>query len=261
MAVLRPATDLGSSGPSAALARGRRVALVGAVAVVGVALAPPLGTAGRQYAFAETVQFGLLAFAVPALLVVGQPWGPWGSRWPPGALWRRLEALQHRRRRHPDVWRSVVFVAADVGLMVLWRTPAWMDALVRHQWLVALEAVSLAVAGGGVWLELLGCPPLSPRLPRPWRAVLAVACMWATWIMAYIEGFAHVAWYRAFDHAGALVGPSMDQELATGILWFAAAASFVPVVFVDLMRWLQHDEDPDAELRKLVRAARRSGRA
>lgn len=241
--------------------RANRLSLAGAAAVVAVALCPPVGTVAHQYAFVETVQFALLAFAAPALLVFGRPWpnarrgGPWD------ALARRLEALEDRRRHHPYVWRALVYVVIYVGLVILWRTPAWMDGLARHEWLVAPEALSLGVAGTGVWLELVGCPPFSPRLPRPWRAVVAAVCMWPVWITAYVEGFAHVAWYRAFDHSGGLMSASMDQEIATGILWFTAALTFVPVVFADLVRWLQHDEDPDAELRKLVRAAKRTGRA
>ena len=237
------------------------MALLGAFVVAALAFLPPIWSAAHRYEFVESVQFGIFAFAVPALLVVGRPWGHLGGDGGRGRLWRRLEALETGRRRHPSLWRSAAFAALDVLLVILWRTPPWMDALVRHRWLAGLEAVSLAAAGVGLWLELVACPPLSPRLARPWRAVLAATCMWATGILAYAVGFSHVSWYSAFHHAGGVIGVSTDQELATGIVWFAASCAFVPVVFSDVVNWLKSEEDPDAELRKLVRAARRSGRA
>ncbi len=236
------------------------MARVAAVLVALLAFLPPIWSAAHRYEFVESVQFAIFAFAVPALLVVGGRWRGLGRGGDRGPLWRRLEALESGRRRHPYLWRSAAFAAVDVLLVILWRTPSWVDALARHSWLVGIEAVSLVTAGVGLWLELVACAPLSPRLARPWRAVLAAACLWATWILVYAIGFSHVAWYRAFHHAS-LMSTSMDQELATGVVWFAAACAFVPVVFSDVMGWLKSEEDPDAELRKVVRAARRSGRA
>jgi cytochrome c oxidase assembly factor CtaG len=228
------------------------------VAVV-VIFVPPLSTSARRYEYDETIQFCLAAFAVPALLVVGRPWGHFGARGRRGRLWRALDGLGQARLRHPELGRALGFLCVDVALVVLWRTPAWMDALARHPGLVALEVASLAVAGLGLWLELLACPPLVPRLPRPWRAVLAALSMWAAWVMAYVVGFSRVSWYPAFHHAGAALSASADQEIATGLLWIAAVGTFAPVVFVDVMAWLKNSEDPDAELRRLVQAERRSG--
>lgn len=260
MAVLRASTT-GVAGPSDLPSRLRPLALLGALVAAATAFFPPVWSAAHSYEVAETVQFGLFAFAVPALVVVGRPWGRLGGTADFGRFWHRLEALESGRRRHPYLWRSLAFAGADVGLVVLWRIPSLMDALARHRWLVGPEAVSLIVAGIGLWLELVPCAPLSPRLARPWRAVLAAVTMWAVWILAYAVGFAHVPWYRAFHHVGGLLGASMDQEIATGVMWFGAASAFIPVIFSDLVNWLKADEDPDAELRGLVRSARRSGRA
>lgn len=221
---------------------------------------PPFSTDGARYVFVETIQYCLAAFAVPALVVLGRPWGRLGGEARRSRSWRALEQLAAVRIRHPGLARALVFWAADVALVVLWRTPAWMDALVRDRWLVVLEVVSLAVAGVGLWLELIACPPLSPRLARPWRAVVAALAMWATWIMAYIVGFAHTSWYTAFDTRGGLLGGAADQEIATAIVWVVAIVTFTPAIFADVMIWLKSGEDPDAELRKLARAARRSQR-
>jgi cytochrome c oxidase assembly factor CtaG len=232
---------------------------VGAGVALLLVFVPPIVTSAGHDEYAETVQFSLAAFFVPALLVVGGPWSrsrktPRARGWLPAALQR----LGQSRLRHPELRRTLVFLGIDMALVILWRTPGWMDALARHRWLVVPEAASLVVAGVGLWLELVASLPLTPRLPRPWRAVVAAIAMWATWVLAYVVGFSHVSWYPAYHHAGGL-SASADQQISTGIMWLAAICVFTPVIFGDLMAWLKNTEDPDAELRRLVQAERRSG--
>lgn len=222
-------------------------------------LVPPVFAAGRHLEYVETIQFDLAAFAVPGLLVLG-----WPLRFLKGTAGGRLvaavQSLSEARRRHPGVPRALGFALAWVAVVIAWRTPALMNALERHQWLVPLEAVSVAVVGVPVWAEVVRCPPLEPRVPPPWRAVIAAGTMWGVWAMAYIVGFSHVSWYVAFRHPAGGLGATADQELSTAVLWFGAACSFVPVVFHDLLAWLRNGEDPDAELRAMVRRERRWGK-
>lgn len=229
--------------------------LVGAFVALVLVFVPPLLTDAHRYECVETIAFDLSAFALPALFVLGWPLtlvrGEAGDR-------LRLHALHltERRRRHPSMWRSLGFAALDVALLVAWRTPALMDALERHRWLLVPEVASLFVAGVPLWAELVRSPPLEPRLAHPWRAVVATLTMWSVWLMAYALGFSDVPWYVAFHHVAGGLSTSADQELSTGALWFGAAASFVPVVFVELLAWLRNGEDPDEELRALVRKER-----
>lgn len=222
---------------------------------------PPLWTQSPRYEYVETIQFCFGAYAVPALIVLGRPWGRLGGAHRAGRTWRLLERWGEGRIRHPSFGRAFSFLALDATLVILWRTPAWTDAVVRDRWLVPVELVSLVAAGVGLWLELVASPPLRPRLHRPWRAVVAALAMWATWVMAFAIGFAHDSWYQVFDHVRTGLSVTVDQEIGTGVLWFFAVCSFVPMIFADVMIWLKNDEDPDAELRKLVRAARRAGSA
>jgi cytochrome c oxidase assembly factor CtaG len=148
-----------------------------------------------------------------------------------------------------------------LGAAVVWRIPATVDALARHPWLVAVEAVSLIGLSGGLWLELVESPPLTPRLSRPSRVALAAVVMWAIWILAYLVGLSHASWYHAYSHhAGSGLSLSADQQLTTGVMWFVSGCAFVPVVFWNLIRWLQAEEDPDEEMHRLVRTERIRGR-
>ena len=44
------------------------------LALMAVAMVPPVETLARQYLFVESVQFCLLSMAGPALIVLGAPW-------------------------------------------------------------------------------------------------------------------------------------------------------------------------------------------
>jgi cytochrome c oxidase assembly factor CtaG len=244
-----------------------------AVVLLAVLLVPPVGTWARRDEFIEAIQFACLAIVVPALVVIGAPWrplglasrrqGPLGDATGAGVGGRStmVDRLAVGRRRHPEAWRSLAFACLYLGGVVLWRIPWTVDALARHPWLVAVEAVTLVAAGTGLWLELVESPPVTPRLSRPNRVALAAVSMWAIWVLAYLVGLSHASWYSAYPHhAGSGLSLSADQQLATAMLWCISGCAFVPVVFWNLVRWLQAEEDPDEELHALLRTERIRGR-
>jgi cytochrome c oxidase assembly factor CtaG len=252
---------------------GRSALLLTALVLLVVSLVPPVAIVARRYEAAEAIQFCLLAVAIPALAVMGAPWrrlglagrpvpGPddettAGTTSPKGPVDRLAEG----RRRHPEVWRSAGFFALFLAGAVLWRTPPAVNGLARHPWLAAVEAVTLVPVGMGLWLELVESPPLSPRLSRPHRVALAAVSMWLIWVLAYLVGLSHVSWYHAYaHHPGSGLSLSADQQLTTGMMWFISGCAFIPVVFWNLVRWLQSEEDPDEELYHLVRQERIRGR-
>jgi cytochrome c oxidase assembly factor CtaG len=248
----------------------RLLLLVGAAVVLIACLVPPCSTYARRYEFVEAIQFSLLAVAVPALVVAGSPWRRLGlAAHPPpddtqvgapaGSL-RWMDEVARGRRRHPELVRTGAFTALFLGVVVLWRIPASVNALVRHPWLVGVEAVSLLVVGVGLWLELIESPPLSPRLSRPNRVALAAVSMWAVWVLAYLVGLSHGSWYIAYSHQpGKGLSLAADQQLTTGAMWLAFGGAFIPVIFSNLIRWLQSEEDPDVEMHHLVRLERTRG--
>jgi hypothetical protein len=74
-----------------------------------------------------------------------------------------------------------------------------------------------------------------------------------------VVGLSERDFYRNFHHAAGGLSAGADQQIASAVLWFVAAASFVPVIFWNALMWLKTDEDPDTELLALMRAARRRG--
>ena len=259
----------------------RDVVLGLALVLLVLCLVPPLATQARRYEFAEAIQYSILGVVIPALVAVGAPWRRLGlatrnptvteaEGLPPAAGapdassaagLGPVDRLARGRRRHPEALRSASFFILYLAGAILWRIPATVDALIRHPWLLVVEAVTLVALGTGLWLELVESPPLVPRLSRPHRVALAAVSMWAIWVLAYLVGLSHASWYHAFTHhAGTGLSLSADQQLSTGMMWFISGCAFIPVVFWNLIQWLQSEEDPDEELHHLLRVERLRGR-
>jgi cytochrome c oxidase assembly factor CtaG len=223
----------------------RRGLLFGAAVIFLLTLLPPLSSLARRYEFGEVLRYGLWAVALPPLVALGR-------RWPNAAT------LAGARVRHPELVRVAGFLLLDWLVMVWWFTPLAVRTTATDHWLVPVEALTLIVAGVGFWLELVESPPLVPRLGAFRRAVLGALTMWFIWIEAYLVAMSQAGWYRNFSHvAGHGLSRAADQQVAAVVLWFIATVVFVPVIFVNALRWLQGDEEPDAELRKLLREDRR----
>jgi cytochrome c oxidase assembly factor CtaG len=222
--------------------------LVAVLLAVGVLL-PPAGAAATRYAFAQALQFAVLAIVVPALVVIGAPWRL--GRWPAHAADRAAIARSHR----PGTVRAWAALVGFVATVVIWRLPVVVNTLAWHPVLVVAEAVTLIGAGCGLWLELADSPPLLSRISTPQRAAFAALPMWSIWVLAYIMGFSRGAWFTAFAHRGGPgLGTAADQQIATAILWTVPALCFAPVIFASALRWLRDSSDPDSELREVSAA-------
>lgn len=245
-----------------------------ALAVLAIAwwflwLIPPLGSWARRYEFVQTLQFDSFALVAPALFVAGAPWRRLGvQRWP---IWSHsTTASAFARGPDPDQppvatvginhGRSIAGAGLFLVLAIAWRVPPVVDALVRHGWLTAVEFLTLGVSGVVLFRDLIESPPLTPRASRPYRIGISAVVMWVIWIIAYMNGMSRSSWYHAFIHVSGR-GPSLaaDQQLSVGSIWIVSAAVFLPIVFWNLVQWLQSEEDPDAELYRLVRRERARG--
>jgi cytochrome c oxidase assembly factor CtaG len=227
------------------------LALAGFALAAGVLL-PPGGTAARHYAFAQAVQFGVLAVAAPALVVLGAPWR-FASALTLARRGNVAGQIANARSHQTKGGRAWLPLVAFIAAALAWRLPVAVDALVRYPALAVAEAVTLLTAGGALWLELVESPPLLPRISRPLRAAFAALAMWAIWASAYIMGFSHNAWFSAFAHpAGRGLSTIADQEIAVALLWAIPGLCFAPVVYASLIRWLRDSSDPDDELRRIA---------
>lgn len=232
-----------------------------------VVLAPPVGDLARRYVSVEALQFAVLGIVVPGLVVLAAPWSLRRGR--PPRIDRRGDDLgivvlaaatrwADARLHHRSLLRSVGFLLLSCGATIVWRVPAVVNALQRSWGLSLLEAVSLLVTGVLLWLEIVPSPPFTPRCAYPSRIGIVAVAMWTIWTIAYLLGLSHAAWFAAYRHSpGSGLSVVADQQLAAGILWVIPAAAYIPVIFASLITWLSNSEDPDDELRQIVRDERR----
>lgn len=234
----------------AAFARQREwLALLAGLLFVGWLL-PPVVHWARSYEWVEALQFSAFAIVVPGLFVAGAPWRRLGL-----AGW--AARLSAGRQRHREVGRVIALSAPAPLAWIAWRLPASVNAVVRSPWLVVLEAVSLLVVGAALWLECVESPPLVPRAVRPVRLATAGLVMWVDWSLAYMVGFSKANWYVAYRHVpGQGVSVIADQQLLALSMWLVAGIVIIPFVLAGLVRWLRGEEDPDEELRRMLRRQR-----
>jgi cytochrome c oxidase assembly factor CtaG len=170
---------------------------------------------------------------------------------------RRLDSYALARVRHESNTRSLWLLGLFLAVNIFWRVAPVVDFIVRHEWVVVLESLSLVLTGMTLWTELVESPPLAPRTTRPYRVAVAAIAMWVIWILAYINAMSGTSFYTAFDHlAGHGVSRSADQQIAASLLWFFSAVTFVPVIYWNLVRWLQSEENPTDELNQMIRRQR-----
>jgi cytochrome c oxidase assembly factor CtaG len=223
----------------------------------------------QHYEFVQATQYSLISLVVPFLIIVGSPWRWLGvaSVVPPtldddgrvvaqGPL-RRLDNYAIMRTRHESNTRSLWLLGLFLAVNIFWRVAPVVDFVVRHDWVVVFESLSLVLVGMFLWTELVESPPIAPRTTRPYRVAIAAIAMWVFWILAYINAMSGTSFYTAFHHlAGHGVSQAADQQIAASLLWFFSAVAFVPVIYWNLVRWLQSEENPTDELNRMIRRQR-----
>ncbi len=225
---------------------------VAALAVIVVAVTPPLEPDARRYVLAEAIQFAIVALAFPALLALASPI-EWLAR-----FWdeRRLAKVSARRDSVRTERRGLVRLLARVIVfltaVIIWRLPVSVDALSRTPGLIAAEIATFAIVGVALYSELVQSPPLPPMVTAGQRIVPSAVAMWVIWILAYLVGFSHSVFYPAVHPTRPGLSVVADQELATGALWLAAAAAFLPVIFTNLLRFLRGDDEVHDEVARIV---------
>ncbi len=220
--------------PSGRPAASRRWCWRAAGALLVVAVCAPVANEALRSAWGEALQYGLVLFGAVPLAVLGAP---------AGLRWRssRAETQRPVRRLPGHGWWSF---GAFFLVMVGGRVPVVIGVLARYPSLVAAEVVVLVAGATPLWVDLVGSAPWSALEERPRRMLWAACGAWSTWIAAYVLGFSSHAWSPALARGASLASVVQGQEVAAVMLWFLAALSFLPVVFVNLTRWLGADDEP-----------------
>jgi len=235
-------------------------------------LVAPLATWSSQYEFVQAIQFSIFAIVAPALLVLGRPWqwlglasgesveiGSDGELRAPSRP-RLVDRVAMRRTKHLGHRKVIVLLIVFVLQTIVWRLSPVVNALGHHVLLAMVESVTLMVAGVLLWIELVDSKPLSPLATRPYRLGVSAVAMWTVWVIAYLMAMSHNAWNPTLQaHSSLIISKSADQQFAAVAMWLLSGIVFVPLVFLNLFRWLQSEEDPSDEFYQLVRKEHERG--
>jgi cytochrome c oxidase assembly factor CtaG len=233
---------------------------------------PPLEGWARRFEYVQAMQFAAFSILIPVLLVSGAPWkwlGLSSGDTPQVDDDGRIEGTHDvrivdrqvfvRARKTSNV-RATWLAGSFIALTIFWRVAPVVDYTVRHPWVVAVESLSLIGLGIALWLDLVESPPLSPGTSRPYRLGIAAVVMWTVWVLAYLDAMSHNSWYTAFHHvAGHGISEAADQQFTAAFMWFLSATAFLPVIFWNLVHWLQSEENPTDELNRMIRRERTLG--
>ena len=239
----------------------RGLSSVASVVLLVICVLPPVWGWSFRYGFVQAIQFCVLGFVAPTLLVVGAPWRERAAH-ERGAAWLTAwgQRVNSRRVRERAQARALGAAGAVIVSTLLWRAAPLVNALVNHHWLLPVEALTLFVPMTFLMVEIIQSPPLVPGISRPYRIGVSAVVMWSAWVVAYLAGMSRDSWYTSFHHsAGRGISANADQQLSAGFVWLLTASVFVPIVFWNLVHWLQSEEDPDEEIVKLFKQEREHG--
>lgn len=235
-------------------------------------LVPPMSQWSREYEYVGAIEYCLFGISIPALLVVGAQWRSIGvaAREPqvvdldgglaPPANSRWIDRLVFARGRRSGDRQSITAVIVFAVLAIFWRLSPIVDYLASHPWFEIFESLSLTAGGVYLWMDLVESPPLKPGATRPFRIGMSAVSMWVVWVLAYLGAMSNDSWYPAFIHAaGSGLSLSADQQISAAMMWLLSATAFIPVVYWNLVHWLQSEENPDDELFRLVRKEKTLG--
>ena len=185
-----------------------------------------------------------LQFVVLALVAQGCSWqAPLGdaSGWPGRP--RPSPGPADGTPSVPAAWRSWAW---PWPAYVAWGLPAAVDRLRSGGWPLALEVLSLSIAGTVLWSECVTSPPL-----RPTRHEAGAHCVLRTQYVHHLgprvprgnvkRGFVLAG--HGFT-AGRGIPPIVDHRSPLGSTWAPAGVLLVPLIFWNLMQWLRSEEHP-----------------
>ena len=240
------------NGASAHRSRERRRAayFAAGLAVVAVALSPPLdGAAARRFSVHMT-QHLLLILAAAPLLVAGRP----------GALLVEALPVEARARLgrtlHRPGWRlarrlatnPVVVLTVAVGGFWVWHLPRLYEAALHNDAVHGLEHVTF-LAGGFLFWSVVLDPGPKRRLGLGATCGFVFAAMLANiWLSAALA-FATTPLYAAYAAHGADAALA-DQQLAGVVMWVPADVVYFVTLLALFRRLLR-----DVGLRRLRREA------
>jgi putative membrane protein len=249
----RGARRLAATASERAPSRTQKACLAGGITMLLIALLSPLDDLALQLQWVHMVQHVLLLVVAPPLVVLSRPWETAAAGF--GPRLRRVLSASHRARATHGrrVMSAAGAVTAFVVVMWVWHIPALYNLTLRDEAVHNLEHTAFLAVGMVFWTAALTNRGTAPSLGLIGRAVVVLAGLVGSWLLAVFIGYAPTVLY-AYSGSGGLTA-SADQQLAAGVMWVPASVPFVVVLVTLVARWFENDaQAAAAEMRQRLEA-------
>jgi cytochrome c oxidase assembly factor CtaG len=216
-----------------------------------LAIVSPVGYWAGTYIWVRGVQDLMLAFAAPALIVLGAPWLALRHCWPghhggrPGASADAdAGGSGEPRARLPRLLPGPLAAAVAFNLIWLgWHVPVLFDAAHANSAARLAEYATYLGAGIAFWLQLIGSRPYRPAAAPLRRAALLVGTVIASTILGMVLVFGSGVLYPVYaGHAHQVMTVLDDQQLAGAVLWMGMLPPMIIAAVALILQWLGDEE-------------------
>ena len=217
----------------------QRVMLVAGLAVLVVALNPPLDDISDYYLLtAHMIQHMLLMFVVVPLLLLGTP------------DWLIFKLLRPRPLRL--VWSAITqpipaFLIAN-AILIGWHFPVAYDLAIRHQPVHVMEHNLFLFSAAVSWWPVLG--PVLPgqkRMPPLMQCLYLFALSLPSGILGAFITLSSPDIYKSYVNAPEIWGLSQadDHQIAGLLMWILAGMIYLTLITAIFFRWSSSEETKD----------------
>lgn len=211
------------------------VLFLAGAALLWIGLDWPLGALAAGYLLsAKTVQYLLIAYIAPGLMLLGMP------RW----LLRRMIRPRWAFRTARVLARPLVPLAIANTVLVASHIPAVINGLAGSQWGVFAMDLTLIASGLVFWWPVLGkVPELNPMSYGARIGYLALNLLLPT-VPASFFTFSRYPIYTLYELAPRVEGISAlaDQQVSGLIMKVAGGIFILAVMSVMFLRWYRTEE-------------------
>ena len=226
---------------------GQRVAFVGGIVTLFVALGPPLDDWSDHYLLlAHMVQHMLLMLLAPALILIGTPG------------WMLEPLTRNRVTNAVGYWltRPLVAYVISAATLIAWHLPALYEAALYNDLLHSLEHGMFFATSLLMWWPVLGPLPQWPRISPLLQCLYFFALTLPGAFVGAFLTLSQPGLYRPYDMAARVFGIDLatDQQLAGLLMWVGEGTIFLALISFTFLRWSSAQEAAD-RARPAARAA------
>jgi len=222
--------------PGVVVPRGRIVAYLGGVALLGLTLLSPLDTLGREYLLtARVAQLLLIVTFVAPLLMIGLP----------DELAQRLLPVRSWREAAGTPLFVVIMVLAFNIIVLFWQIPRYFDLAAQDTLWHNVANITYLLAGVLTWWPLLTPADRRGRMSSPLQmAYLALESLPID-VFGIAIIFAPGVLYSVYANAPRITGLSaiVDQQVAGALL--ALPGNLLDILFMSIIFfvWINRIEE------------------